>query len=583
MKILRTDPDRFGIRARLLTLLIPGILGLLAMDSWSDYHAMRNLVQDAYDRAMLESVNALRSGVGLAPDGSLRLNAPPFVLRTLQDESGPRHRHLHVGLTPLGTATVAAPLSAPHTSIGAPAERLLLGQADLPEPPLPPPPSPPPRPPLRPPLPPPMPTVDNPPGQPSPTATTTHGTATNLNAMAQSPAAAAVTTWYDSHYDGGPVRLVAQRSRVVDGHGQAYDLLIQVSESTGPRGLAQAAAAQQALLRDARMVLVVILLVWLGVTWSLRPLERLRRSVLASKPYELKTLDTSDVPHEVAPLVAAVNQHVASYRELLDQQSQFLADASHQLRTPLAIMMTQAGVALREKDPAQHVATLRAIIAQVSRSRRLCEQLLSLAHASDSTPAVDTPQRVDLEAVAKNVVLQHLTLAHEKHQDLGWVGTPDCETTTAPGLAHAPEAVPVLARGAELHEALSNLVHNAIVYTPPGGQITVTVRRDGGMARAEVQDSGPGIPAARRAGVFERFHHGGTPADRAQPGAPHGAGLGMAIARAYARRNGGDIELAGASLLDVAAVGFGGDPVRTTGLRAILSLPLAEAHETRIS
>jgi two-component system sensor histidine kinase TctE len=90
------------------------------------------------------------------------------------------------------------------------------------------------------------------------------------------------------------------------------------------------------------------------------------------------------VPHEVAPLVDAVNQHLASYRELLEQQSQFLADASHQLRTPLAIMLTQAGVALREKDTEQLHATLRAMVAQISRSRRLCEQLLSLAHANES-------------------------------------------------------------------------------------------------------------------------------------------------------------------------------------------------------
>ena len=568
MKILRTDPDRFGIRARLLTLLIPGILGLLAMDSWSDYHAMRNLVQDAYDRAMLESVNALRSGIGLAPDGTLRLNTPPFVLQTLQDDTGPRHRHLHVGLTPQAAKPGMATAST---------ARLLLGQADLPEPPPPPAPAPPPRPPLRPPLPPPMPGANELPAPPGAAASAAHDAAAK---EAREAAAAPVTTWYDSRYDGGPVRLVAQRSRVVDGHGEAFDLLIQVSESTGPRGVAQAAAAQQALLRDARMVLVVVLLVWLGVNWSLRPLERLRRSVLASKPYELKTLDTSDVPHEVAPLVAAVNQHVASYRELLDQQSQFLADASHQLRTPLAIMMTQAGVALREKDPEQHVSTLRAIIAQVSRSRRLCEQLLSLAHASDTTPPVDTPARMDLSAVAKDVVLQHLTLAREKQQDLGWVGAPAEAAGSTQDTGGPAMAAPVLARGAELHEALSNLVHNAIVYTPPGGHITVTVRREGGSARAEVQDSGPGIAPARRTEVFERFHHGGTPSDPGQPGASHGAGLGMAIARAYARRNGGDIELADAGVVERDAGGRTGvGAAHPTGLRATLSLPLAEAPQ----
>jgi two-component system sensor histidine kinase TctE len=79
MKILRTDPDRFGIRARLLTLLLPAILGLLALDSWNDYRALRNQVQDAYDQAMLESVHVLRGSLSVAPDGLLRLNTPLAV------------------------------------------------------------------------------------------------------------------------------------------------------------------------------------------------------------------------------------------------------------------------------------------------------------------------------------------------------------------------------------------------------------------------------------------------------------------------------------------------------------------------
>ena len=518
MQILRTDPDRFGIRARLLTLLIPGILGLLAMDSWNDYRALQSLVQDAYDRSMLEAANALRGGVGLAPDGTLRLSVPPFVQQTLHDDTGPRHRHLHVGLTPHGIAKDTA----------ARAEVTLLGEADLPTPP---PPSPPPRPPLRPPVPPPLPASSPPPSA-----------APALPALPS-------TVWYDSDYAGRPVRVVALQSQLVDGRGQAFDLLVQAVESTGPRDLAQAASSQQALFRDARMVLVVVLLVWLGVTWSLQPLERLRKSVLQSKGQNLQPLDTSEVPHEVAPLVSALNEHVASYRALLDQQSQFLADASHQLRTPLAIMLTQAGVALREKDPEQIHATLRAIVSQIARSRRLCEQLLSLAHASDNSPSEDVPEPVDLRVLAKDVVLQYLALAHEKNLDLGWLAPEGAE----------PAPAMVRARGAELYEALANLVHNAIVYTPAGGHITVLVATEDGVAQVEVIDSGPGIEKARRREVFERFRHAGPVQSKGDAG-QHGAGLGLSIARAYARRNGGEIALLDADL--------GG-----TGLRAVLRLP----------
>jgi two-component system sensor histidine kinase TctE len=483
MKILRTDPDPFGIRARLLTLLLPAILGLLALDSWNDYRALHKQVQDAYDQAMLESVHVLRGSLSVAQDGVLRLNAP-LAVQALIDATGPLQKHLHIGLTPQGAA--------------APRELTLLGETDLPAPP----------------------------------ARPVGAAATEIP----------VTAWYDSDYRGQAVRVVALQSKVFDGRGQAFELLIQVAESTEPRDRARAATLRQELIRDTRMVLVMVLLVWLGVTWSLRPLERLRKTVLQNKGRDLQPLDTSGVPHEVAPLVDAVNQHLASYRELLEQQSQFLADASHQLRTPLAIMLTQAGVALREKDPEQLHATLRAMVVQISRSRRLCEQLLSLAHAKESAPPEDAPGLVDLNSVAKGVVLQHLALAREKNQDLGWVD--------------AAGDVPVLARSLELHEALSNLVHNAIVYTPAGGHITVMVSSQGGTALAEVRDDGPGIAPARRAEVFERFHSAGPSGNGAR-----GAGLGMAIARAYARRNGGDIELA--------------DPASGTGLRALLRLPLA--------
>ncbi|MFS2033049.1 sensor histidine kinase [Polaromonas sp. CT11-55] len=515
MKILRTDPDRFGIRARLLTLLLPAILGLLALDSWNDYRALRNQVQDAYDQSMLEAAHALQSSVTPARDGSLRLNTPAGV-QAIFGADYPLQKYLQVSLAPLPQAQAPAPAGKASSP-----ELTLLGGTELPAPP------------------------------------------TELSTPGPDAPAAGSPVWYDSFHAGHPVRVVALRSQVLDGQGRPFSLLVQVAESTVPRDRAQDATLRQELIRDARMVLVMVLLVWLGVTWSLQPLERLRKSVLQGKGGELKPLDTSGVPHEVAPLVEALNQHLASYHELLEQQSQFLADASHQLRTPLAIMLTQAGVALREKDTEQIHTTLRAMVAQIARSRRLCEQLLSLAHASESAPPAGTPTLVDLNAVAREVVLQHLALAHEKNLDLGWVDArgdsadTDTDTDTAAAQDAPAAAVPVLAREPELHEALSNLVHNAIAYTPAGGQITVMADSRDGMALAEVRDNGPGIAQDRRAGVFERFHSAGPGAGKGS----RGAGLGLSIARAYARRNGGDIELA--------------NPASGTGLRAILRLPLA--------
>lgn len=523
MKTFRIDPHWFGIRTRLLTLLLPGILGLLALDSWNDYCALQKSVQDAYDQVMLESVTALRAGLSVGPDGSLQLNSPSLVPAAFE-AARPQHKLLHVGLTPHVPEAVTL-----NNSTTPPPALTLLGEADLPKPPAP--------------------------------------TTSSASASLVTSAGPASAVRYNSFYQGYPIRVVALQSQVVDGKGQIFDLLIQAAESTRPRNEAQAVTLQRQLLRDARTVLVVIVLVSLGVTWSLQPLDRLRKSVLQSRDQMLKSLDTNGVPHEVVPLVDAVNQHVASYRNLLDQQSQFIADASHQLRTPLAIMLTQAGVALREKDPIQVYETLRAIVTQITRSRRLCEQLLSLAHASDSTPSADAPTVVDLNTIARDVVLQYLTLAHEKNQDLGWVDAGLDGVHGESGVAGSALLLPVLAVGPELHEVLANLVHNAIAYTPSGGHITVMVSRQDGMALAEVLDSGPGVATTRRTDVFKRFHHASPGTNQGR----HGAGLGLAIARAYARRNGGDITLAdlSASLNATAS--------SAQGLRATLSLPLASS------
>lgn len=494
-----------GIRARLLLLLLPCVLALLALDSWNDYHAQHDLLQDAYDQAMLEPVSALDSSITLAADGSIRVQ-PTFNVQAMFDVTRPPHKLLHVGLT-------ALPGGAAHDTPSA-SEVTLIGVADLPPPPA--------------------------------------------SAPGDDP-----LTWYDATYQGYPVRLVALRRTMLDGLARPYRVLIQAAESTAPRIQAQTDLLHQELLHGARMVGVVLLLVWLGVGWSLRPMERLRQSVQASAPDDLMPLDSRGVPHEAAPLVDAINHHTARRQQMLAEQTRFLTDASHQLRTPLAIMLTQARYALREPDPARTHETLHAIITQLGRSRRLCEQLLAQAQASQVPSDVALLPVTDLNRVAREVVLQYLPLAREKNQDLGWIDARGEAAENDDAGMPEPPVAPVAARDAELHEALSNLLHNAINYTPAGGRITVSVRIDGDRVCAEVCDSGPGIAPHLRDHVFERF----AQADAAGRGAGSvpGAGLGLSIARAYVRRNGGDIELADGH----------GPTSGATGLQATLILPLA--------
>lgn len=520
------SPDRLpgrrrwpSIRAQLLALLLPGIALMLAIDSWSDHRERTGKLESAYDEALLEPLIALDDSVHFDASGKIDL-AVPFAVQSMFEAVQERHKHLHVGLAPLDPVT-AAPLT----------ERTLLGVGDLPAPP-----------------------PDTEPAL-SPTGT--------------GSAFMGRTVFYTAAYRGYPVRVAALQREVKDATGQRYRLQVQAAESTDRRADARQASLQREIRQDLRMLAVTALLVWLGIAWALRPLRRLRASLRERAPHDLQPLDASGVPYEVSPLVDAVNHHIADHRQLLAEQGRFLADASHQLRTPLAIMMTQAGYALRERDPEVLRETLRAIIAQLGRSRRLSDQLLAMAHASQATDDAVPPPLADLNAVAREVVLQYLPLAHEKNQDLGWADARGEDIQDGASLEAL--VVPVRAQPAEIHEALANLVHNAIRHTPEGGSITVAVRIEGDVALAEVSDGGPGIAPERREAVFERFKRGNT-ADAADMAG--GAGLGLAIARAYARRNGGDIELADLTASSAGAASS------TTGLRAILRLPLASDRQS---
>ena len=489
----------WGIRAQLLILLLPCIALLLLVDSWSDHEDRTRSLDSAYDEALIEPISVLNDNVQLDARGGIGLVAP-FAVQAIFQSVHALHRNLHVGLLPLDAAA--------GTGKG---ERTLLGVSDLPMPPP--------------------------------------GTATPDGGI----------TFYDGSYRGAPVRVAMQQRDLQDAAGHWYRLRLQVAESANRRLEARTASLRREVGQDLGMLMVTALLVWLGIARALRPLGRLRESLRVRPAHDLQPLDAAAVPYEVAPLVDAVNHHIADHRRLLAEQGRFLADASHQLRTPLSIMMTQAGYALRERDPAVLRETLRAILAQLGRSQRLSDQLLSMAHASRAGPAGGAAPLVDLNVVAREVVLQYLSLARAKNQDLGWDDIRGSEVDD--GDEPAVVAAPVRGEAAELHEALANLVHNAINHTPAHGRITVAVRKQGPLAWAEVCDSGPGIPSQLRAAVFERFARGGA------GGA--GAGLGLAIARAYARRNGGDI------LLSDAGQALAG----MSGLCARLQLPLVAGDD----
>lgn len=464
---------RLRLKTTLLGLLVPSVLALLIFDSWSDYETLHRTTDKAYDRALLGPALALSNSVRQRPDGSFVLDAPQLALAMLESAPGQRiyFRVTMLRHPPQPQVLPDGEIVYMQGEIQTPVE--VAGMRDLPGP--------------------------------------------GAWPIGIEP------VFYSAVYRSDPVRVVAL-SRPLDYPGDSgRHLTVQVAESTSGRSQLQADAWNSKLSRNLIIILVMVILLLFGVYWALWPLARLRAEVRMRAADDLNPLDASKVPHEIVPLVQAVNHHVQRLRDVLDAQSQFLVDASHQLRTPLAIMRTQVEYALREPGTPRTRSSLQAILAQLERSGRLTAQLLSLAHASHARLET-AAQLIDVRKLAYEITLDHLPLAHARRQDLGW---DDASTN---------EALWVMGLETALFEAMSNIIHNAIRYTPDHGRITVSVHAAGHEAVINVRDTGPGVEPALRARVFERFRRGDGQAGE-------GAGLGLAIAREFMVLNGGRIEL----------------------------------------
>jgi two-component system sensor histidine kinase TctE len=327
----------------------------------------------------------------------------------------------------------------------------------------------------------------------------------------------------DARYFDEPVR-VGSYARALDrplaGHAAPERIVIQVAETLQSRQAFTRALVWQSLARDLALVVAATGLLVLGVGWALRPLARLRSEVQARPAQDLRPISFNGIPADVRPLVEAINHHVERNRQQAEARRRFVDDASHQLRTPLTTLATQVGFALRETDPVLQRQALTAIKTQLDETVRQTNQMLALAR-SDSTEVM--PEPVDLDALAQVVTREWWAEARAGGIDLG--------------LEAAHGAVRVLAQPTLLKEALSNLLHNAIRYTPRGGIVTVQVRSAGPRVSIAVVDDGPGIMPEELARAGERFFRG---SNVRQPG----TGLGLAIVKSIAERLGGELVLA---------------------------------------
>ncbi len=293
--------------------------------------------------------------------------------------------------------------------------------------------------------------------------------------------------------------------------------LVQVAETLDKRSVLATEIIKGVMLPQFVILPMAVLLVWLALVQAIKPLNQLEERIRARKPDDLSPLEIEAVPMEVAPLVSSVNDLLMRLKDSITTQKRFLADAAHQLKTPLAGLRMQADLAQREGANTEELKqSLRLIGRSSIRATHTVNQLLALARAESSGTAMSLVP-CDLAALTMEVMQDCVPRALEKRIDLGYEGA-------QPG----SEGVVLQGNPTLLQEMVRNLVDNAINYTPSTfekpGMITVRVLADpfGKALALQVEDSGPGIPAAERELVFQPFYRAlGTEAD--------GSGLGLPI------------------------------------------------------
>ena len=335
----------------------------------------------------------------------------------------------------------------------------------------------------------------------------------------------------DDMVKGQPVRVAYLWLAAGGGAADASPPFVQVAETLERRAQLTTEIARGVMLSQFAILPLAVLLVWFALLRGFRPLNDLQRRIRLRASDDLSPIDELMAPEVVSPLVGAINDLLARLDRSIAAQKHFLADAAHQLKTPLAGQRTQAELAQREVDAGGDAKAAKRSLQQIARSSQraahMVNQLLSMARAEDSEQARRV-QPFNLAALATETVRDFVPRAMEAGIDLGYEG-PEASAAHALRLTGQP----VLVR-----ELIRNLVDNALQYTPRGGTVTVRLLVDpfGQVAVLQVEDDGPGIPEAEHELVFQPFY-------RALGSEVDGSGLGLAIVREIAERHGGSVSV----------------------------------------
>lgn len=345
-----------------------------------------------------------------------------------------------------------------------------------------------------------------------------------------------------SDFRGIPIRVGAMRKRLYDPALAGGDrVTIVFAESTDSRRSLATDLFIESLKRQILIIGLGALVLLFALRSAFRPLLALHDAIEQRAEEDLTPIAAQDVPAEIHPLIRAINHHMQRISAMLESRRRFLTDAAHQIRTPLAVLTTQAEVGARQNDPAAMRETFTRLLRSLGNTQRMANQLLALSRAEPANGLIDDKTLTDLTALARDVARDLAPLALARDIDIAFEGE---------------HATPVNGNEPMLREMVANLVDNAIRYSSGGTQVVVSTHSQDDRVALIVTDQGPGIPPEERARVFLRFYrilgHGNA----------EGSGLGLAIVREIALGHGGQVQLEG---------GIDG-----RGLRVRVLLPMAK-------
>ena len=327
--------------------------------------------------------------------------------------------------------------------------------------------------------------------------------------------------YYDDEYRGRLIRAVAVRVPVQP-ESDRGTVMIHVAERLTVRTDSARQIILGMVLPQGLLILGAMLAVWYGVGRGLRTFTRLRSEIESRSHRDLSALPAAQAPQELQPLIQAMNGLLSRLSAVLAAQQRFIADAAHQLRTPLAGIKTQTELALRSSHSPEIESTLRQLHTATEQTTRLVNQLLTLARAEPGEKREHATEPLDLAALARDTTMEWVPRAIARDIDLGFDA--------------AEGATAIEGNAFLLKEMLNNVLDNALRYTQRGGQVTVRVTPDTSVVKLAVEDTGPGIPPAERERVFERFY-------RVLETGSEGCGLGLAIVREIAQSHNAEITL----------------------------------------